>query len=167
MDSLEIHLVINGEKSGPHTLSEIEAMLSSGKISGRTLAWKAGLEQWVPLAELVPNLDALGAGVRPPVLPQEPLIDSNSGVPNPNGVPNHLVAAILVTILCCIPFGIVSIVFASQVNPKLASGDLSGAQEASRKAAMWAWISFGAGLVVIVLSLAFGVIGGMAEGLEP
>ena len=34
----------------------------------------------------------------------------------PPYVPNHLVWAILVTIFCCLPFGIVSIVYAAQVN---------------------------------------------------
>lgn len=36
---------------------------------------------------------------------------------------NYLVESILVTIFCCQPFGIVGIVFASQVNSKHASGD--------------------------------------------
>ena len=49
-------------------------------------------------------------------------------------VPNHLVWAILSTLFCCLPLGIVSIVFAAQVDGKRAAGDLAGAQEASRKA---------------------------------
>ena len=42
-------------------------------------------------------------------------------------VPNHLVWAILSTLFCCLPLGIVSIVFAAQVNGKLAAGDVAGA----------------------------------------
>ena len=64
-------------------------------------------------------------------------------------VPNHLVWAILVTIFCCIPFGIVSIVYASQVNGKLSMGDFEGARDASEKAKIWAWVSFGTSLVVV------------------
>ena len=42
-------------------------------------------------------------------------------IPNaPISVPNYLVQAILTTIFCCLPFGIVAIVFAAQVNGKLA-----------------------------------------------
>ena len=37
----------------------------------------------------------------------------------PEQIPNYLVQAILVTIFCCLPFGIVSIVYAAQVNGKL------------------------------------------------
>ena len=44
-------------------------------------------------------------------------------------VPNNLVWAILSTLFCCLPAGIVSIVYAAQVNGKLAAGDIAGAQE--------------------------------------
>ncbi|KIP84378.1 MULTISPECIES: CD225/dispanin family protein [unclassified Stenotrophomonas] len=77
-------------------------------------------------------------------------------------IPNHLVWAILSTLFCCLPLGIVSIVFAAQVNGKVAAGDIAGAREASDKAkkfAMWAAI---AGVVVIVLYAIFVVaLGGM------
>ena len=62
-------------------------------------------------------------------------------------VPNHLVWAILVTIFCCLPFGIVSIVYAAQVNGLVAAGDVSAARQASENAKMWAWISLAIGLV--------------------
>ena len=65
----------------------------------------------------------------------------------PPYVPNHLVWAILVTIFCCLPFGIVSIVYAAQVNGKVAAGNIDAARLASDNAKMWAWISFGVGLV--------------------
>lgn len=67
---------------------------------------------------------------------------------DPNSVPNYLVQSILVTLCCCLPFGIVSIVYASGVNGKLQAGDYQGAVEASNKAKTWAWIGFGIGLVV-------------------
>lgn len=37
-------------------------------------------------------------------------------------MPTYLAPAILTTIFCCLPFGIVSIVYAAQVNGKLAAG---------------------------------------------
>jgi hypothetical protein len=63
-------------------------------------------------------------------------------------VQNYLVFAILATVLCCLPAGIPAIVYAAQVNGKLAAGDIAGAQAASKNAKMWCWISFGLGLVV-------------------
>ena len=65
-------------------------------------------------------------------------------------VPNHLIWAILATICCCLPTGIVAIIFAAQVDGKVAAGDLAGARQASDNAKLWSWISLGAGLFAIV-----------------
>jgi len=81
----------------------------------------------------------------------------------PAQVPNYLVQAILVTIFCCLPFGIVAIVFAAQVNGKLQAGDLNGAMESSRKAKMWSWLGFGIGLGFAVLYLIFVVLVGVGS----
>lgn len=74
------------------------------------------------------------------------------GAPPPGTlIPNYLVQSILVTLCCCLPLGIVAIIFAAQVNSKLAIGDVAGAAEASRKARMFCWLGFGLGLVAVVL----------------
>ncbi len=70
-------------------------------------------------------------------------------------VPNYLVQAILCTLCCCIPFGIVAIVFAAQVNGRLAEGDYAGAVQASNQAKLWCWIGFGLGLVGNAVIAAF------------
>lgn len=49
-------------------------------------------------------------------------------------VPNHLVWAVLTTIFCCLPLGVVAIVKAVEVNSKLAAGDIAGARGASATA---------------------------------
>lgn len=67
--------------------------------------------------------------------------------------PNYLWQSIVVTLCCCLPLGIVSIIFAAQVNSKWAQGDVAGAQEASRKAKLFATIGAAIGLVIIILSL--------------
>jgi hypothetical protein len=73
--------------------------------------------------------------------------------PPPPSIPNYLVQSILVTLCCCLPFGVVSIVYAAQVNGKLAGGDIAGAQAASRNAKMWAWIAFGSGVLISLISM--------------
>ena len=75
-------------------------------------------------------------------------------------VNNYLAQAILVTIFCCLPLGIAAIVFAAQVNGKLASGDYAGAVRTSNTAKLLCWISFGIGLAVVFLW-----IGGLCIGL--
>ena len=64
-------------------------------------------------------------------------------------VPNYLVWAILSTLCCCLPGGIVAIVYASQVDGKLAMGDIAGAQASSHSAAVWCWVSAGLGLLTL------------------
>lgn len=65
----------------------------------------------------------------------------------PQAIPNYLAQSILVTLLCCLPFGIPAIVYSAQVNGKVQAGDIQGAIDSSNKAKMWGWISFGVGLV--------------------
>lgn len=82
-------------------------------------------------------------------------------------VPNYLVQAILVTLCCCLPLGVVAIVFAAQVNTKLAQGDMAGALEASQKAKMFSWIAFGLGLagtLVWLLFFGLGAVQGIMQG---
>jgi hypothetical protein len=66
----------------------------------------------------------------------------------PPSVPTHLVWAILSTILCCLPLGIVSIAYAAQVNTHLFRGDIAGAQRSSRLARNWAIGSIGVGVAI-------------------
>jgi uncharacterized BrkB/YihY/UPF0761 family membrane protein len=65
-------------------------------------------------------------------------------------VPNHMLFAVLVTMFCFLPTGIIAIVNATQVNNKLAVGDIAGAQQASKNVQMWCLISVGLGLVMFV-----------------
>lgn len=83
--------------------------------------------------------------------------------------PNYLVFAILTTIFCCQILGIVSIVFAAQVNSRWNAGDTQGALDASRNAKLWAWIAFGSGIIialVFTLLAVFGVLAGIMGGMD-
>jgi hypothetical protein len=73
-------------------------------------------------------------------------------------VPNYLVPAII-SIFCCWPLGIVAVIFAAQVNGKVASGDIAGANDASKKAKLFSYISIGIGLVVGVIYLLLTILG--------
>ena len=69
---------------------------------------------------------------------------------------NCLVWAILSTLCCCLPFGVVAIVYAAQVDGKYAAGDYQGAVDSASKAKTWCWVSFGIGIVATVLSFFIG-----------
>lgn len=75
---------------------------------------------------------------------------------------SNLVWGILTTIFCCPPFGIVSIVYSTQVSGRWAAGDVTGARESSSKARTWAIIAAVSGLVLSVLLIVAIVSGLMA-----
>ncbi|WP_204808604.1 CD225/dispanin family protein [Mycobacterium riyadhense] len=70
------------------------------------------------------------------------------GQPEPD---NYLVWAILVTVLCCLPFGIVSIVYSTKVSGLWAQGRYAEAQAASASAKKWAIIGAIVGAIVAVI----------------
>ena len=111
-------------------------------------------------------------GQQPPVYGQQPGYPAapppGYGYGTPQGAPppNYLVWAILSTIFCCLPLGIASIVFSTQVNSKWAMGDVQGAYASSGKAkkfAMW-WAIVGA--IVIILYVVFVFIIGANVGFQ-
>ena len=71
-----------------------------------------------------------------------------------------LVESILVTIFCCLPFGIVSIINAAQVDSKYNSGDIDDAQRSSDEAKRWlnyAIIAAVVGIVLYIILVGFGL----------
>lgn len=85
--------------------------------------------------------------------------NATSGVPN---IENHLALAILTTLFCCLPFGIVSIVYAVQVNSALAARNYELAKINSEKAKYWGMMSLWIGLAINAISVIGMALGGMA-----
>lgn len=79
----------------------------------------------------------------------------------PPNVPNYLIWSILSTLFCCLPAGIVAIVYATQVDGKLRSGDYDGAVQASKNAKTWAFVSAGLGIVVFIIYFILLIVGAM------
>ncbi len=104
-----------------------------------------------------------------PVVQQAPAAHGAPyGAPGqPPNVPNHLVGAILTTVFCCQIAGIVSILYAAQVNGKLAKGDVAGAMASSKKASTWIWVGVIVGGLISIVWIAAtvipGIIGAAAE----
>ncbi|MBX3313565.1 MAG: CD225/dispanin family protein [Actinobacteria bacterium] len=68
--------------------------------------------------------------------------------PPPHKPDSYMVWAILTTLFCCLPFGIVSIINASKVDSMYSAGDYGGARIASDSAKKWATWAAIAGLIV-------------------
>lgn len=127
---------------------------------GRPLTTPSGSYTVPPAPPLEPESSSYTPPPPPPPSSQQGGYTPTPVPPRPTGgpagpIPNYLVQSILVTLCCCLPLGIVAIVFAAQVNSKLAAGDIAGAMDASQKAKLFCWIGFGIGIVVTILMFAF------------
>jgi interferon-induced transmembrane protein len=93
---------------------------------------------------------------------------SQNWTPPPAGgstpVANNLVIAII-SVICCLPLGIPAIIFATQVNTKVAAGDIAGAQESAAKAKKFAIIGIVVWAVCVVLYIVFALILGVGGAL--
>ncbi len=171
----------DSQQLGPVSAGQLVQLAAAGTIQPDTLIWKEGLANWVKARQVLGLVDApaeAGEMVDDPEItrarqPQAPASVQPSANPTWPGQtpaapipysgpqtgygpgsappPNYLVWAILSTIFCCWPLGIPAIVFAAQVNSKFQAGNYAEALQASQKAKLWCWISFGVGLPVTIL----------------
>lgn len=88
--------------------------------------------------------------VRPSASAQQPAMPYGAPPTKPN---NMMVWAILTTIFCCLPFGVVSIVHAMQVDSRWNDGDYVGAQKSADTAQKWAIASAASSAVILLLYL--------------
>lgn len=63
------HVAVNGQATGPFTLTALAQMAASGQLTANSLVWKAGMEQWEK-ASSIDELSNLFATM-PPVPPTE------------------------------------------------------------------------------------------------
>jgi len=84
--------------------------------------------------------------------------------PSANPPDNHLVWAIVCTVLCCMPLGIISIIKATKVKELWVLGDLAGAQKAAddaKKYAIWGAVITLVGVILcFIIAFAFMILGG-------
>ena len=136
----------DGQHHGPLPTGEMLALAARGTIGADTLVWREGYAQWRPLAEA----GELAPPTMPPAIPAAaPATPATHASTAPaEQVPTHLAWAIVVTLLCCWPLGVVAIVYAARVEGLRARGDIAGAKRASRLARLWAMWS---ALVMVLL----------------
>ena len=83
----------------------------------------------------------------------------NNGQPEKqiSGTP-YIIFSILVTLCCCLPLGIVSIVYASKINSLQKAGDYEGAKAAAKKAKIFMIVGAIGGLIASVGLFATGAL---------
>lgn len=87
-------------------------------------------------------------------MPQEPV----------NWVP-YLILSIISTLCCCLPFGVVGIVFSAKINSAMLAGNLEEAQNNAKMARIWIIVSFAIGLLtwlIYMILIVTGAVSGSA-----
>ena len=140
----------NGSQNGP-VAGEV---LKSCGVTRDTLVWCDGMSNWAKAGDVV-ELTSLFASVppAPPVPPVRPNVQDGQYFSKPEGVcpENYLIWSILVTILCCWPFGIPAIVNSIKVEKLWMMGDAAGARQRAEAAKKWCWVSLGCAIAVWVI----------------
>lgn len=142
-----------GERRGPFTLHDITPYLRPD-----TPVWYQGLTDWMPAAQ-APLTSHLFAHTPPP--PREHGYRDTYSYRHSDSMPprpaTYLVWAILVTIFCCLPLGVVSIVYAARVDSLYNQGLYDEALDASKKAKMWVIWSVVATFVSSLIYIIFNI----------
>ena len=156
------------ESVGPVGLDVIDTLVSNRQLRADVLVARCGDSQWIPYNVLHPNAGAplTRLHARDRETPHQ--ISAMGGMQVPIFIPpgtlpkpaTNLIWAILVTIFCCLPLGIVAIVKASSVDSLYYSGHYYEAVRASRAAASWC------GWIVLLSLLPYAIIILMALFVE-
>ena len=165
----------NGVQSGPVDLDGLKEL----GLTSAAYVWHEGMADWVKITQL-PELQGLYEMVSEPAVEQRH--DVTTGAPiegaaeQPQGYDSqqpqcgeqpladepcpstNLVWAIVATVLCCVPFGIVAIYYATRVTKCYSAGDIMGAHSASETSQWWSIAAIVLGVVwrPLILSLMCG-----------
>lgn len=140
------YYILNGsEQQGPYTIDQLR-----GRVTPQTYVWREGLADWVQAINL-PELSVV-------LLPEGSV--SPSGVVKPK---DYLVESILVTLFCCMVFGILGIVYSVQANSAFSSGNITAANEFSAKAKQWVTYGFWCGIAVVGIYAILALMGALSS----
>ncbi|WP_165020229.1 MULTISPECIES: CD225/dispanin family protein [unclassified Dysgonomonas] len=183
---------VSKQQCGPFSINELQAK----NIRPNTMIWSSGMTDWAEARTVAELEFLFNPNVSMPVAPptqgdaSSPQYNNqrngNASTPNQGmyasnvygrntinrGVDvrpmpkNWLIESILVTVACCLPFGIAGIVSATKVESLYYSGDYDGAEQASKDAKKWTVIGFCCTGIVMVLYILSLVIIGVASAFS-
>jgi hypothetical protein len=158
------YLTPQNEQKGPVEANQLVAL----GVNANTLVWTEGMAQWTPAGQ-VQELASFFAPTAQPAPPPTTSYAAQQAAPqsvvyvqtNPSGTSqpampkpgSNMILAVLTTVCCCLPLGIVGIVYASKVDGLYFAGDYAGALAAAKSARTWSVIGIVASFVISLIYL--------------
>ena len=162
----------NGSQQGPLSTEDLKSRVAMGEVGPNDLAWREGMSDWMPVGQISELKVATATPASQETASMPPAASSPSSpyqspaaAPPGQVIPNFLWQSIVVTILCCLPFGIVAIVQAAKVDGLKAAGDFAAAKATSDSAKKWCIISLVIGLVINLIVFALSATGAL-QGIQ-
>ncbi|MBD5249760.1 MAG: DUF4339 domain-containing protein [Barnesiella sp.] len=168
------YIIVDGDRhEGPMSYDEI---IVHPRFSPTAPVWRDGLADWAQAQLIVDFADYFAAQQRESAFPPVSHTNPPAGIPHygynhtsatPGAMPEwwyadsrreqkmpstYLAFAIIVTICCCIPTGIVAIIYSSKVSQAFYRGEFERAENLSNNALLWCLISLLLGLMCLPLT---------------
>lgn len=149
---------VNGTDYVAPNLATLQQWATEGRLLPETMVWVEMEQNHRPASQIAGLQFSMSRqGFETPPSYGAANYPRGSFGPQP---PNHLVWAILTTVLCCLPLGVVSLVFAAQVDSFYTRGEYQKAVDASNKAKTWAIVSAACGVVGTIAWIILMVVAG-------
>jgi hypothetical protein len=136
------------KKVGPFSLEKLKGQ----PITRETPVWCHPMPKWKAAGEF-PELEELFGTIPPDlnnIAPKQERSHEHH-VSKPPMPKTWLVESILATLFCCLPFGIIGLVYAIRVESSYSGGDYPTAERSSREAGRWTKVSIILGASIYVL----------------
>lgn len=146
----EYYILIGTEQQGPLSTEDLR-----GRVTPQTYVWREGLPDWIRAGDL-PELSGL-------LVPEGAVPPPTQGQTVGTKPKDYLVESILVTLFCCMVFGILGIVYSVQANSAFSSGNIAAANEFSAKAKQWVTYGFWCGIAVVGVYAILALMGALSS----
>ena len=161
---MKYYVAVNGQHQGPF---EIEQLRTMG-LTPESLVWNESMTEWTPVGNIQELSELFYSAPlesqyqqqqqyqpsyqqpQQQYQPQQTQYDQQQQYYDP-GMPNTwFVPALLITLFCCSPCGLVALAFSLKVEPRYYAGYYTEANDAANKAKTWS-------IVGIILGVLFWV----------
>ena len=128
----------DGEVTGPFTRAEIDRAIARGEIDASTLLCVEGTTEWRAASVVLFGMrDGAASVAAPNTSPLTTPPIATEPIATRVGIAAPIVATTLSFCLCCLPIGLVPLIYAFIANARFEAGDRAGGERAATLVRNW------------------------------